>query len=119
MNDPHVETLTYDLVLREPQARFNSPPPVIAPFPDFVVSLEDERATVRMTAHCPEVSDARTIVDPTLDSWEASAALHGRRIAFVFTSARIADRDPSAPMCWDTAVWAGRRSSNLHRQGRR
>jgi hypothetical protein len=96
VNDPHVETLSYDLWLREPQARFNSPPPVVAPFEGFVVSLEDERATVTMTAHCADVDEARALVEPTLASWEASAALQGRRIAFKFSSAGLVDRDPPA-----------------------
>jgi hypothetical protein len=88
--------MIYNLRLREPQARFNSPSPRVDSLDGFVVELDDERATIRMTAHCADVADARAVVEPVLASWEASAALQGRRIVFEFERANVVDRDPPA-----------------------
>jgi hypothetical protein len=94
LNDPHVDQLTYRLVLREPKAAWSAPPPVEAHQPDFIVRLENALARVEMLSHAATPEGARALVEPFLRAWQMKAAFSGRRMQFEFESASVIDRNP-------------------------
>jgi hypothetical protein len=93
MNDPHVETLRYQLALLEPAATFKNPSPVTHTTPDFTITLDAGEVTVAMQDHFAYDHEARATVEPVLRAWEESSFLEGRRIRFDFRGADVIDRD--------------------------
>lgn len=98
MHDPHVQSLTYQLVTDD-SVSFVDTEPVEHDALIFHVHLADDTLTVTMQEHFANVETARTAVEPFLRAWELDVALqHGHReIWFEFADAEVIDRNPPPP----------------------
>lgn len=94
MNDPHVESLTYELETEE-SLSFDAPP-VENETETFSLRLEDETLHVDLKKHFASVEEARHHVEYFLDSWEARDGLERGRAPFTFSfeDSEVIDRDP-------------------------
>jgi hypothetical protein len=98
MNDPHVQSLEYQIV---PDATlvYDNPPRVERETEEFYIQLADGVLTVTMKAHYATEDEARAAVRPFIRAWEIDGALkHGRpEFRFDFQRANVIDRAPPAP----------------------
>lgn len=96
MNDPHVVSLTYRLVI-ENEHTFGSPPPIIHEENDFSLYLKDGVLSVEMKRHFASERAAREEVDKYLRAWETNAILDfgGISFRFRFENSSVIDRQPS------------------------
>ena len=80
LNDPHVEYLTYRLTTAE-TLEFEDPPSLEIETEKLALRLEQAMLTVWPKGHFASVKDARKLVDPYLESWEAYETIRrsGRR----------------------------------------
>ena len=97
VNDPHVATLSYQIVTDEGLA-FNAPPALRWQTAGFDVHLDEGMATFTMHDHYASQDDARCAVEPFIAAWEIQAAiswgLRGRELRFVYQGASVIDRSP-------------------------
>lgn len=99
MNDPHVEYLTYRLTTAE-TLEFEDPPSLEIETEKLALRLEQAMLTVWPKEHFASVKDARKVVYPYLESWEAYETIRrsGRReVGFEYKASRVVDRDPPPP----------------------
>jgi hypothetical protein len=98
MNDPHVESLTYNIIAGE-GIEFDNPEPLEHKWNSFFFKLENGIMTVTPKDHFSTKEEARAAVEPYLDAWEFEHALrNGRRnVTFKYTDAKIIDLKPPAP----------------------
>jgi hypothetical protein len=96
MNDPHIETLTYEVRTKESVVTFDDPPPLTGEANAFRYRLEGGILTVEMKEHHATAESARLVVEGFLRSWAMSAALGLDRMPmeFVFKEAKRIDRNP-------------------------
>jgi hypothetical protein len=98
MNDPHVESLVYQLEVGE-ALTFRDPPPLDHDTEHFAVLLDNGTLTVSMKEHHPTIGSARERVDPFLRSWALdNDLLYGPgTLRFVYQKADVIDRNPPLP----------------------
>jgi hypothetical protein len=98
MNDPHVETLLYQLRTSE-RVNFDKAAPLKAKRQGFAFTIDTDDLTVTMDEHYATESAAREAVEPILRAWEIHHALWAgsREISFAFDRSVIVDRDPPPP----------------------
>jgi hypothetical protein len=98
MNDPHVESLVYELKTAE-GLHFENAPALEGETTLFHYRIDAGLLTVQPKDHFPSVKDARRVIYPFLDAWELDFALdHGRRdLQFVYERVNIIDRNPPPP----------------------
>jgi hypothetical protein len=97
MNDPHVVSLEYRLVVSEDIVRYIDPPPIPWNTLDFHAVLADGILTCKMIRHFASIQEARNVVEPYLRAWELEAALHQGHIELRFAynnKAEIIDLNP-------------------------
>ena len=96
MNDPHVQSLEYEVITTFGYV-FKDAPPLDHKTAEFTLRLEAERLTVSMKTHHATGKEARGVVEPFLRSWELHQALQRgtRLMRFEFQKANIIDRNPS------------------------
>ncbi len=95
MNDPHVESLRYNLRTDE-SLEFDAPPPLERETDNFRLRLEEGVLTVWPKANFASAEAAKELVGAYLRAWEIHEATRSgrRRLRFEFESAHITDRDP-------------------------
>lgn len=95
MQDPHVESLIYQLRTSD-ELSFRDPPAVFGTEQQFDYSLSEAKLTVSMKDHFPSTETAREIVDPFLRAWELGEALNDGKIHYWFEweSASVIDLNP-------------------------
>ena len=95
MNDPHVESLVYELELGEGLA-FNYPPPLDHETEHFALRLDSGTLTVSMKEHHPSTRSARERVEPFLHSWELDNDLRygPGTLRFAYQKSVVVDRNP-------------------------
>jgi hypothetical protein len=93
MSDAHVEWLEYELTT---SWLFDTPPPLLWRTPVFKANLSNSLLRVEMLAHFATEEQARTAVEPFLQSWEIDVALtYGKReVKFAFKQVHLVDRNP-------------------------
>lgn len=101
MRDPHVVALRYAL-RTDGTVVFQDPAEVRAAFPGFSVRLANDRAHVEFEDHFPEVSAARSYVEPYLEWWSLIEA--EGRIRFDFEGGSMIDRAESTTSLRGTAT---------------
>jgi hypothetical protein len=96
MNDPHVESLKYNLKLPEYVA-FQDPPPFHLDTSGYTLDIENDVLTVTMKDHYSKENDARAVVEPFLRAWELDDGLKLGRpsLTFRFAKAVLKDRAPT------------------------
>lgn len=95
MNDPHVVSLVY-AVRHGPNVNYDKALPLTFSAQDFSVIVENERAVFSMLQHFTSEQDARSVVEPFIETWQLSADLERDPDAFAleFHGAEIVDRNP-------------------------
>jgi hypothetical protein len=95
MNDPHVEKLTYRVIIPE-YTNYNNAPPTSGETGDFNWLLNEDQLVIQMKTHCATKNEAREIVDEYLKAWEVTAGLLHQpdSLAFKFSSALTLNRPP-------------------------
>jgi hypothetical protein len=96
MNDPHVDSLRYNLVCSA-HVRFNNPPPVEWDCDEFHLKLSDGILSATMKEHYPTEESARAAIEPFLRAWEIEAGLARNRPSFTFEFADSVTIDRSPP----------------------
>ena len=98
MNDPHVESLSYQVRTGD-NLEFDSPPAVEFDMENFHIRLEDHRLCASIKEHHPTEDSARSCVEGWLRTWEMDLNLHyGRRSFWIeFAESKIVDRNPPKP----------------------
>jgi len=98
MNDPHVESLEYELATT-PSFVIEGAPALDHETADFNLHLEGARLTISIKGHCATEAQAQELVAPFLRSWEVDQALQrGRQVMwFKFKRTNIVDRNPTPP----------------------
>jgi hypothetical protein len=96
MNDPHVNSLTYDLATA-PTLVFQNPPAIEAQFSSFRLPLSNGILIVTILQHFATVPEARQQVEPILEAWSLDVCLTTGRNEFVFEyrTADMVDRNPT------------------------
>lgn len=109
MNDPHVESLTYEARAAAENISYGEPRPL-----DFANDIGDFRLadsvlTVAMAEHYADVESARHVVDQYLRSWEVQTDLTANpgQIKFTYKTANVIDRDPPPPGSKNVIVAVG------------
>jgi hypothetical protein len=99
VRDPHVKSLTYELVLSERTSFVDSPEPIDDGTDAFSMRLDDGMVTFEMHEHHASEASARHAVEPYLRAWEIDHALWAGspEISFEFERAQVIDRDPPPP----------------------
>jgi hypothetical protein len=94
MNDPHVESLTYELETEE-SVSFDAPP-VEHETEAFSLRLEEGTVHVDLKQHFAFVEEARNHVEHFLDSWKVKNGVDRGRTEFTFSfeDSEVVDRDP-------------------------
>lgn len=95
MQDPHVVSLTYTLLVPADEI-YQGVSPVDSGQPAFHARLEEGKLNLTMNAHFASVDDARAQVSSFLSAWEMDAFLNGRKIEFSFLEGEVIDRNPPA-----------------------
>jgi hypothetical protein len=95
VNDPHVESLEYELVT-DSTVSFKDAASFDYETADFKLHLERGRLSVSMVKHHASKEEARRAAEQFLRDWELDQAIqHGRRLMrFEFKEAHIIDRNP-------------------------
>jgi hypothetical protein len=95
MNDPHVESLRYQLITAD-DISFDAPP-IKHKAEAFDVYLDDNQLEVKMKEHFGTADEAREAVQPFLEAWTIDVGLRHQpeEIQFRFEDAEIVDRSPS------------------------
>jgi hypothetical protein len=96
MNDPHVETLFYQIKHNDSVDYANAPP--LEHFePGFSIRIENGLAQISIIDHCATTEAARAAVEPFLRAWELTAALQvgPGEWQFVYDRANIVERNPT------------------------
>lgn len=96
MNDPHVADLIYRLDKTD-SLEFRDPPPVDLDASEFSGRLEDGELHLIPQNHYSTESEARSVIDPFVESWEIASGLSFKNDAFKFSFWRsnIIDRSSS------------------------
>lgn len=96
MNDPHVESLTFELETDD-SVSFDASP-VEHETDTFSLRLEDGTLNVDLKQHFGSVDEARDEIEEFLRAWEVKYGIdyRGRDIAFEYEDAKVIDRDPPA-----------------------
>lgn len=99
MNDPHVESLTYEIGTGRENICYGEPPPVSFDNHFGSFHLEDGKLTVELGDHFSSAEQACQTVDPFLRSWELRTDLNANlgQLRFKFLTAEIIDRKPPRP----------------------
>lgn len=95
MNDPHVAELIYRLD-KSDSLEFRDPPPVDLDASEFSGKLENGELRLIPKNHYSTESEARSVTDPFVESWEIASGLSFKNDAFKFSFRRsnIIDRSP-------------------------
>ena len=95
MNDPHVVTLYYG-IKHVKSVDYDNAPQLSHDHPEFIVTIQKDRAKVTMKSHFSSVEGARAKVEPLLRAWELTAALQmgPREFEFDYVGANVIDRTP-------------------------
>lgn len=98
MNDPHVKSLTFRLMVDD-TVSFDNPPSLEEELPSFRLCLENDLLVVELKDHFPSEAGARAFVEPFLRSWELDVALSRGQseITFEFIRSELVDRAPPLP----------------------
>jgi hypothetical protein len=98
MNDPHVVSLSYDL-LSTGDVKYQDPPALEFKGDLFTGCLEDDVVRLDPKHHYPSLELAKTAAGRFLQGWELDAQLrHGcQALAFQYLTGEIVDRDPPPP----------------------
>lgn len=108
MRDPHVEALYFDLIPAQQAVTFSNPPPRewVPNHGRAKYRLEDGTLTAWLLVHTQNEEQARALVWPDLEAWEAAVELelNFAAIRFRYRSARIIDRDPPAHPWGEVAI---------------
>ena len=95
MNDPHVETLTYEFRVVTGGHHFANANAWCGRLGDFDCVLEHAILTARPTTHYATAAEARDALEPLLRGWEAQIELErAYQAEFNFASATVVDRNP-------------------------
>ena len=95
VNDPHVETLTYEFRVVTGGHHFANANAWCGRLGDFDCVLENATLTARTTAHYATAAEARDALEPLLRGWEAQIELErAYQAEFNFASATVVDRNP-------------------------
>ena len=95
MNDPHVATLKYRLVVDEP-LQFHDPPDVEISTLDFTGRLSGGSLRLEPRGHFETESEVRPLADAYVAAWEIDAGLRcGPKFHFLFEGSEIVDRQPT------------------------
>lgn len=99
MRDPHVVSLTYQLVPSERTSFADSAEPIEDETDVFSMRLDEGVVTFEMREHHASEASARGAVEPYLRAWEIDHALWAgsSEIRFEFEDAELIDRDPPPP----------------------
>jgi hypothetical protein len=95
MNDPHVVSLTYKIIVGE-GVRFEAPP-LSHSTAHFDLRATEKEATFTFRTHFPSISEARKIVDPFVTAWGILSGLnsHPQDFRLEYDRADVLDRNPS------------------------
>jgi hypothetical protein len=95
MNDPHIETLYYN-VDHAKGVDYAKADPLSRDMPGFTGRIENGRCEVTMKTHHATVETARAEVEPFLRAWEMTAALAFTpgELRFFYHQFKMIDRDP-------------------------
>ncbi len=95
MNDPHVESLYYKLILSE-GVDYDKSMPLETENDNSKIVLDQRGATFYLKKHFATAVEARSVVEPFIKSWEVITALERNIDEFnlVFKKANIIDRNP-------------------------
>lgn len=94
MNDPHVESLTYNLETGG-DVTFDAPA-VSSQEGTLETLLEDDVLTVELNIHFATIEDARGHVEKYLRAWEVKSRIERKiEITFEFEEAEVVDRSPT------------------------
>jgi hypothetical protein len=99
VRDPHVDSLTYQLVLSERTSFVENVKPIEDENDAFSMRLDDSVVTFEMHEHHASEASACQAVEPYLRAWEVHDALRTGRpeIRFEFERAQVIDRNPPPP----------------------
>jgi hypothetical protein len=98
MNDPHVETLVYQLKTAS-NVHYENAQPIDVDYEEYSGRLESNQLICEMKMHYPHIDAARSVVEASLRAWEVDVALRFGRgeLEFVYMKAKVIDRNPSPP----------------------
>lgn len=98
MNDPHVESLEYDITSAD-WISYESPAPLAFKNELGTFRTSDGCLTVEPALHFPDEDDAQAAIAPFLRAWEIHRDLRSdiEEIRFRFRRAKVVDRNPPPP----------------------
>ncbi len=96
MNDPHIDSLLYKLILKQ-GVDFLRAPQLEEETEDFIFFLSSQEAIFKMKTHFSCEDEAKKIVDEFLNIYRISLELeYFDDVKFAFKSSNIIDRKPSS-----------------------
>lgn len=99
MNDPHVDSLTFDVSAPAENISYGDPEPMTFGNEIAEFHVNDCVLVVSPTDHYADVGSALRVVEPFLRSWEVITDLtqNPGQLKFTYRTANVIDRDPPPP----------------------
>ena len=95
LNDPHVESLTYDFEVLDNSHDFSNAEPMDVALPGFQCRLEGAKLRVTPLDHYSDVDEVQAVLEKRLEAWEVVAEIERDvRVKFWFVEGWVADRQP-------------------------